>query len=65
MNPACIHVLNRLKAKKRGVCYDDFARGFRLAARIFDLREAGYTIQTVKDEIPGGTRARYVLVGSV
>lgn len=63
MNHACLLVLNRLKSRPKGVTFEDFSVGFRLAARVFDLREAGHNIQTIKDELPGGgTRARYVLL---
>jgi len=65
MNPAAASVLAKLKAKRRaGVTFDDFARGFRLGARIFDLREAGYRIATVNEALANGNkRARYVLAG--
>ena len=39
MNAACEKVLAKLKAKRRGITFDDFTRGFRLGARIFDLRD--------------------------
>ncbi len=34
-------VLAKLNAKRGGVTFDDFAHGFGLGARIFDLRDAG------------------------
>lgn len=39
---------------------------FRLGARVFDLREAGYQIETDMVETEGGARvARYKLVGQL
>ncbi len=64
MNAACESVLARLNAAKRnGITFDDFPRGFRLGARIFDLRQDGFVISTIKEPIGSGTRARYVLMG--
>jgi hypothetical protein len=58
-------ILAKLRAKKaRGVTFEDFPKGFRLAGRIFDLREAGYQIATRKEPLSnGGQYARYVLLG--
>ena len=39
-----------------GVTVDDFPRGFRLAARIADLRSAGNPITTKTSILPGGAR---------
>ena len=40
----------------------DFPRGFRLAARIKDLRDAGIAITSTRIVLPGGTKAaRYSL----
>lgn len=62
MNPACEKVLAKLKVKRRGITFADFARGFRLGARVFDLREAGHRIVTVKEPLDGGgTRPKDVL----
>jgi hypothetical protein len=45
-----------------GVSVLDFAPGFRLAARIADLRAAGSYIETQTATLPGGAKvARYVL----
>ena len=54
-------VLAKLRRKRGGVTFADFAKGFRLAARVHDLRKAGHVIQTVRDEIEDGFIARYVL----
>ena len=44
----------------------DFAPGFRLAARIADLRAAGNPIETQTATLPGGAKvARYVLTSAV
>lgn len=63
MSPHCAAVLKKLRSCKRGVTFDNFARGFRLGARIFDLREAGYQIETVTEQAGDCLRARYVLNG--
>lgn len=34
---------------------------YRLAARIYDLRAAGYTIETTREAHDGGSHARYYL----
>lgn len=58
-------VLEKLKVKKRqGVSYDDFGKGFRLGARIFDLRRKGFVIETVPELVGEAIRARYVLLKS-
>jgi Helix-turn-helix domain len=63
VNPQCKAVLAKLRSRKGGITFDDFARGFRLGARIFDLRESGYGIETVMEQVGDCTRARYVLRG--
>lgn len=57
-------VLGKLvSAKKRGITFSDFPVGFRLGARIFELRGSGFHIQTVREELGNGRyRARYVLL---
>ena len=48
-----------------GVSVLDFAPGFRLAARVADLRAAGNPIETQTATLPGGAKvARYVLVAA-
>lgn len=57
-------VLGMLKRKKsRGItAFDGFNEGiFRLAARVFELRNAGYEIRTFMEDHDGGKHARYVL----
>lgn len=63
MNTCNTRVLSMLKKRKKlGVTFDNFGRGFRLGARIFDLREAGYKILTIREKVSDEcTRARYVL----
>lgn len=63
MRPASLKVLTALRSKKRGITVEDFARGFRLAARVHELRGAGFVIKTEQDEVSDGVLARYVLVG--
>lgn len=54
-------VLNILKQKgHEGVTVHDFGKGFRLGARIYDLRQLGYDIMTCRVE---SKMARYVLKG--
>lgn len=61
MSPTCQKVLNALEnAANRGVTVSDFPTGFRLAARIKDLRDMNYQILT--DPQPD-KMARYVLMG--
>lgn len=64
MHPSTTRVLNDLKkAKRKGVTFDDYAQGFRLGARIFDLRQLGHKIITQKETLQGDVvRARYVLL---
>jgi len=64
MNPSVTRVLNDLKqAKRKGVSFDDYAQGFRLGARVYDLRQLGHKIVTMKETLSGGVvRARYVLL---
>jgi len=64
MKPSIIKVLSALRCNKRkGITFDDFRTGFRLAAVIFDLRELGYEIITHKEAISNGRNiARYVLI---
>lgn len=58
MHPKALEVLNALRKNKRlGVTVEDFTLGFRLAARIFDLREAGYVIHSEPGRV-----ARYILL---
>lgn len=66
MNPSTQRVLSDLrKAKRKGVTFDNYAQGFRLGARIFDLRQLGHKIVTQKETLPGDVvRARYVLLKS-
>lgn len=49
--------------KNRGLRSDDadLKKGFRLSARIKELRELGYNIHTLRDEDNHG---RYVLIGA-
>lgn len=64
MNPSTLRVLNDLKkAKRKGITFDNYAQGFRLGARIFDLRQIGHKIITQKEVLSGDVvRARYVLL---
>jgi hypothetical protein len=64
MKTACAKVLAMLrKARKHGVAFNDFARGFRLGARVYDLRREGFDIITVKEPMGNGaTYARYILM---
>ena len=58
-------VLSMLRRKKsRGItAVDGFnARIFRLAARIHELRAAGYDIRTTMEDHEGGKHARYRLM---
>lgn len=65
MRPSEIRVFNDLKkAKRKGISFDDYGVGFRLGARIFDLRQMGHKIATTKETLSNGAvRARYVLLG--
>ena len=54
--------LNRRGSK--GVSVDQFPTGFRLAARINDLR-VKYEIKTVMEEVSYGRRARYFYIGEL
>jgi len=62
------YVLLKLKQKRaKGITFEDFPTGMRLAARIYDLRKSGHTI--VRFWVHGFRRtgeevkwARYVLV---
>ena len=56
-------VLELLRQRGReGVTVLDFPTGFRLSARIKDLRDAGFSIPTGTRELPSGARiARYHL----
>lgn len=59
MNPASETTLKLLRQrKKKGVTLQDFPKGFRLGARIYDLRQLGYKIITAQ-YLP---IARYVLL---
>ena len=64
MSPLELKTLEMLLRKKaKGISFDDFPRGFRLGARIFDLRQAGHEITTIIEEMSSGTRrARYFLI---
>ena len=64
MYPSSERVLNDLKrAKKKGITFDNYAQGFRLGARVYDLRQLGHKIVTMKETLSGGVvRARYVLL---
>ena len=64
MNPSTLRVLNDLKkAKNKGITFDSYPQGFRLGARVFDLRQIGHKIVTIKERLAGDViRARYVLV---
>ena len=58
-----IKLLELLQKRKRaGVTFDDFPRGFRLAAVIFVLREKGHQIITHNEKLGECVRARYVLI---
>jgi EAL domain-containing protein (putative c-di-GMP-specific phosphodiesterase class I) len=62
MKSEASRVLAKLKQNRRGITFDDFGRGYRLGARIFDLRQAGFNIVTIKEALENGSqRARYVL----
>jgi hypothetical protein len=50
-------VLDKLR-QQGTVDYSDFAKGFRLAARIFDLRQAGHEITS--ERLEHGARYRLV-----
>jgi hypothetical protein len=56
-------VLALLKSRgSQGVTFLDFPQGFRLGARIFDLKASGHDIDPIPVELPGGTRTvRYVI----
>lgn len=55
-------VLTLLKARKsKGVTFQDFATGFRLAARIHELRNDGHDIVTLWEHDEDCKWARYVL----
>jgi hypothetical protein len=58
---AATRVLTMLGRRKNGVTVEHFPRGYRLAARIHDLRCAGHAIVTIIDETSAGRIARYVL----
>jgi hypothetical protein len=63
MSPTDLRVLADLTKNKHGVTFDNYPTGFRLAARIFTLREAGHKIVTMKDPLGNGFyKARYVLL---
>ena len=65
MKPVNARVLGCLEKSKKGVTFDDFPTGFRLGARIFDLREMGYEIKTLNERMRSGrNRARYVLTSA-
>lgn len=63
MSPTDLRVLADLKKYKKGISFDNYPTGFRLAARIFNLREVGHNIVTMKDPLGNGFyKARYVLL---
>jgi len=63
MNPSTAKVLNELRRRgSQGVTVDHFNIGFRLAARIKDLRDSGNEIRTAKETVNYGTRGRYFLI---
>lgn len=64
MRPSNVKVLEDLQRKKKGVTFSDYPTGFRLGARIFDLRESGYNIATIKENLGDCIRARYVLINA-
>lgn len=63
LKPSQQTVLNKLKEKAAGITSKDFATGFALAPRVFELREKGAKILTVFEHNArtGGNHARYVL----
>lgn len=61
MSSSALRVLADLKRKTRaGVTASDYPKGFRLGARIYDLRASGYQIEGRKDS--GTPLHRYYLV---
>lgn len=64
MQPATIKTLDCLRRnKRRGITFDDFPTGFRLGARIFDLRQLGFEIVTKKIDIGDSRKiAQYFLI---
>lgn len=62
MKPYLAKVLYLLMVRKsKGVTFEDFPAGFRLEARIHDLRHAGYEIARFKMPLGSTHRAGYVL----
>lgn len=62
MHPSCHRVLSMLRRHKKGITFDVFPVGFRLGARIYELRKAGHDIITLKKPLgPDCVRACYVL----
>lgn len=67
MSPGAKMVLRKLQEnQQRGLTWDDFHKGFRLSARIYEIRGAGYSITTFNETIRGGKcdglrKARYVI----
>lgn len=58
------NVLELLKKKgNKGISFKDFPTGFRLAARILDLRQTGWDIITQREPMKNGWYARYTLMG--
>lgn len=64
MSPSVLRVLNDLKRHKRkGITFSDYPQGFRLGARVFDLRQLGHNIVTMKETLAHDVvRARYALL---
>lgn len=63
MHPSTLSVLKALKKKRKGITFNDFPLGFRLGARIKDLRDMGADIATMRvAQANGSWHARYVLL---
>lgn len=62
--PHVQRTLDKLKKRRRkGITFNDFDTGFRLAAYIHVLRDIGYDIATIRvPNANGGMHARYVLL---
>ena len=64
------YTLNKLQSvKNQGVTINDFPAGFRLAARVKDLRNKGYEIITAKEydysSVYERVIARYTLIKGI
>ena len=63
MRNATEKVLFDLQKVPSGVTINEYAKGFRLGARIYDLRKVGYDIATIREYTHKSTYiARYVLL---